>query len=401
MAENITQQVESALEAGRGLLRLAPAWVPRSFAEPGRRLPLVEEDLYALGAERGGIDERWLASTTNPDNGAGMPHDEGLSYVVGPDGGKFLLRDAVAAAGAPLIGKAMMDKHGRWPVLGKFFDNAGPLPFHIHARAKHAALVGEVPKPEAYYWPKQLNVRGNRFPLTYFGLDPMTTKADVIRCLERWDQGDNSILDLSKAYRLPPGSGWMTPSGLLHAPSSLVHYEIQWGTDTFAMFESMVEGKRVPWDMLVKNVPGDKKQDLDFIINLLDWEANVDPCIKEKHYLKPKTAAGGPEESYEDKWVIYGGADDGEDYFSARELTVRAGGKATITDPGASGIVAIQGRGLVNGNPIETAHAVRFGELTWDEYFVSDQAAKGGYTVENNGVEPLVILRHFGPDCQR
>ena len=37
--------------------------------------------LYACGAHRGGINERWFSSTTNADNGPGTPADEGLSYV--------------------------------------------------------------------------------------------------------------------------------------------------------------------------------------------------------------------------------------------------------------------------------------------------------------------------------
>ena len=48
---------------------------------PGGRLKLDPRDLYALGAHRGGIDERWFASTTNADNGPGTPPDEGLSYI--------------------------------------------------------------------------------------------------------------------------------------------------------------------------------------------------------------------------------------------------------------------------------------------------------------------------------
>src|SRR5262249_49340736 len=64
MAGNPTdQQVTAALEAGEGILRLAPTWVPRSFLVPGRRLKLASQDLYALGAHRGGIDERWFGST--------------------------------------------------------------------------------------------------------------------------------------------------------------------------------------------------------------------------------------------------------------------------------------------------------------------------------------------------
>ena len=47
-----------ALEQGKGILRLAPNWVPRSFCVPGRRIKLHPDDYYALGGERGGIDER-------------------------------------------------------------------------------------------------------------------------------------------------------------------------------------------------------------------------------------------------------------------------------------------------------------------------------------------------------
>src|SRR6202167_1424811 len=56
--------VEAALAESGGLLRLAPCWVPRSFLQPGKRLKLHPEDLYAYGLNRGGIDERWFASTT-------------------------------------------------------------------------------------------------------------------------------------------------------------------------------------------------------------------------------------------------------------------------------------------------------------------------------------------------
>ena len=62
--QQLAARVRAALDAGEGILRLAPTWVPRSFLMPGRRLKLAPQDLYALGAHRGGIDERWFASTT-------------------------------------------------------------------------------------------------------------------------------------------------------------------------------------------------------------------------------------------------------------------------------------------------------------------------------------------------
>ena len=46
---------------------------------------------------------------------------------------------------------------------------------------------------------------------------------------------------------------------------------------SFAMFQSMVEGRAVPWDLLVKDVPPEHHHDLDYIVGMLDWEANVDP----------------------------------------------------------------------------------------------------------------------------
>src|SRR5918996_929344 len=85
--------VARALEEGEGVLRLGPCWVPRSFLTPGRRLKLHPDDYYAMGAHRGGIDERWLGSTTEAAND-NREADEGLSYVVHGDG-RFTLRDAV------------------------------------------------------------------------------------------------------------------------------------------------------------------------------------------------------------------------------------------------------------------------------------------------------------------
>src|SRR2546423_11236024 len=103
-------QVRRTLEANEGLLRLAPTWVPRSFLMPGKRIKLAPQDVYALGAHRGGIDERWFASTT-PAANEGAPPDEGLSYVVVEGRRAFTLRDAVAADGARLVWAAICERY--------------------------------------------------------------------------------------------------------------------------------------------------------------------------------------------------------------------------------------------------------------------------------------------------
>ena len=394
VAKNTKGLVEGALADTGGLLRLAPCWVPRSFLQPGKRLKLHPDDLYAYGLNRGGIDERWFASTTPAANENRTP-DEGLSYaVVGKQ--RFTLQQAVAECGPELIGRKIWNQYKKWPVYSKFFDNMGPIPHHMHQNQQQARLVGQEGKPESYYFPPQLNAVGNNFPYTFFGLEPGTTKTDIRRCLERWNEGDNGILNHSKAYRLHPGTGWLVPPCVLHAPGSLVTYEPQWGSDVFGMYQSLVEGRPVPWSLLVKDVPKEKHHDLDYLVEQLDWEQNVDPSFKDHHYLEPIPVAESASEGYLDRWIVYGKV-DGEELFSAKELTINPGVKVTIKDNGAYGLITVQGSGWVGKQRLQTPAMIRFGELTEDEVFVGHEAARMGVVFDNTGTEPLVTLRYFGP----
>jgi hypothetical protein len=394
--KNVASLVEAEISATGGLLRLAPCWVPRSFLQPGRRLKLHPDDLYAYGLNRGGIDERWFASTTPAANENRTPN-EGLSYVV-VGRNRFTFKQAVAECGSTLVGESIWSKYKKWPVYSKFFDNMGPIPHHMHQNAAQAALVGQEGKPESYYFPAQHNNVGNNFPYTFMGLEPGTTKAQVRKCLENWNKGDNGILDLSRAYRLKIGSGWLINPCILHAPGSLCTYEPQWGSDVFAMYQNLVEGRQFPWSLLVKDMPPEHHENLDFIVDQLDWDKNVDPKFKENHYLEPVPVADTRSEGYMDRWIVYGKV-DGEQLFTAKELTVEAGVKATITDNGAYGLICVQGTGKINRQLLNSPKIIRFHELTEDEYFVSENAAKAGITFENTSkTEPLVVLRYFGPE---
>jgi hypothetical protein len=390
---------KQALDQGEGILRLAPAWVPRAFCIPGRRIKLHPADYYAFGAHRGGIDERWFSSTTKADNGPLTTPDEGLSYVVYGDESrpqKVLLKDAVAELGAGLLGAEMWNKYHMWPIYSKFFDNQGPLPHHIHQRPEHAALVGMEGKPEAYYFPVQLNNYGADFPHTFFGLEPGTTPEQVRHCLEIWDQGDNHITDLAKAYKLEPGTGWYVPAGILHAPGSLCTYEPQWASDVFGMFQSLVSDVPTPWSLLVKNVPEEKQHDLDFITSLVDFPGNTKPNFKEEYFRPPvpvKPLAEMESAGYIEKWITYGA-----EFFAAKELTVLPGRTVTIRDAGAYGLIVLQGHGTMGAWPIEAPALIRFGQLTSDEYFVSCAAAQAGVKISNpSRTDPIVMLKHFGP----
>lgn len=398
-ATAVNSVTRQALEAGEGILRLAPTWVPRVYLQPGRRLKLDQRDLYAYGAHRGGIDERWFASTTPAMNDNRTP-DEGYSYVVHQDQ-RFTLKDAVEAEGPRLVGKAIWEKYHRWPVYSKFFDNSGPIMHHLHQSDEQAKLVGREGKPEAYYFPPQLNFTHGNFPHTYFGLEPGTKRQQVRDCLERWDKGDNGILDSAKAYRLAPGTGWLVPPRVLHAPGSLVTYEPQWGSDVLAMFQSMVEGRPVPRSLLTQDVPEQYHWDLDYITDLVDWERNTDPDFKKHHYLEPIVVADSGSEGYVDRWVVYGRI-NGEQKFSARELTVAPGAKCTIRDAGAYGLIVTQGHGRIGKLDVDCPALIRFGQMTQDEVFVSHEAATAGVTFENHSqTDPLVTLRYFGPDVHK
>ena len=387
---NSAALIREALREGEGIVRLAPCWVPRAFLMPGGRLKLHPRDLYAYGAHRGGIDERWFSSTTKADNGPGTLEDEGLSYIH-HQGQRVVLKEAIDTLGDEFLGAAVMRKFGGWNLLCKFFDNLGPIPHHLHQGEADARRVGRNPKPEAYYFPPQYNTKENNFPYTFMGLEPGTSRDDVRRCLERWNEGDNGILYHSRAYKLKPGSGWQIDPGILHAPGSLVTYEPQVNSDVFAMFQSMVEGRAVPWDLLVKDVPPERHHDLDYILDMLDWDANVDPEFAKHRLFHPRVDSES--EVYSQKWVVYSTT-----FYSAKELTVYPGQSVEIADAAAHGLIVVQGWGTIGRHDVETPTLIRFGEMTKDELFVTSAAAQAGVRVTNRSDrEDLVLLKHFGP----
>jgi hypothetical protein len=392
---SVTSQLKEAVSSGEGILRLEPCWVPRSFMIPGGRLKLHPDDLYALGAHRGGINERWFSSTTHASNGPGTPPDEGLSYVRAGNA-RFLLKEAVESVGDLLLGADVMARDGGWNLLCKFFDNLGPIPHHLHQTDEFAKTTGQRGKPEAYYFPPQYNQKDNDFPHTFMGLEPGTTKDQIRQCLSDWNKGDNKILFHARAYRLEPGAGWQINPGILHAPGSLVTYEPQVNSDVFSMFQSLVDGRPVDRFLLVKDVLPEYHQDLDYLISMLDWEANVNPEFGKSNKTFPKPVQPFAEtepDGYREQWITYGTA-----HYSAKELTVLPRRKITITDAAAYGLILTQGHGTLGARFVSTPSMVRFGAMTEDELFVTAGAAKGGVMIENlSETEPLVLLKHFGP----
>src|SRR5690606_14472596 len=209
--------------------------------------------------------------------------------------------------------------------------------------------------------------------------------------------GDKRITNYSSAYRLETGTGWDVPPGLLHAPGSLCTYEPQKASDVFAMYQSLVNEAVVPEELLWNGTPPDRVGDYELLVEVLDWELNLDPDMMRNRFMKPMPVRPLDEmktEGYVENWICYKSAD-----FSAKELTVAPGATVTIKDGAAYGMIMMQGHGRMGAWKVETPALIRYGQLTHDEYFVSEQAAREGVTIVNESeTDPIVMLKHFGPN---
>ena len=402
MGNNRTEDLISReLERSKGLLRLVPAWVGRTILLPGRRIKLDVRDMYPFGASYGALTERWMSSTGMADNGPTTTENEGMSFIAvsTPSGiEQVLLRDAIEEFGDRILGRRIMDKFGGLKAFAKFYDFKTPIAHHVHLMEDHARAVGATPKPEAYYFPVELNSIDYDGAYTYFGFEKGTTREDLKKRLENWGRGgDNGILELSRAYKLKLGTGWDVPAGILHAPGSLVTYEPQHVSDTSLFMQTMVRDKFFERELLVKFVPEEKKFDIDYLIDCLDWEANTDPDFKKNHYHEPIPVAPYEETrelGYEEEWIAYGSKD-----FSAKKLTVLPNREVVIKDSEAYGFIMMQGVGYIEDELIETPSIIRFGQITRDEFFVTKDRAEQGVRIKNiSDNQNIVMLKHFGPD---
>lgn len=390
----LQERILDTYKKNEGIFKLIPIFVPRQFSTPGRRLRLHQDDYYALGTKRGAMKERWFSSVIRCNNGSLAQEDEGLSYVSygkTPEE-KFTLKDAVEALGAQLIGQDMMDQYGTWPMYSKFFDYDVPLFHHLHLGFEAASRIGVLGKPESYYYPPQYNNYEGSMPATYFGFDPDCTKKEIRDRLEKYTKGDIRITELSRAYRIELGTGWYTPPGVVHAPGSYLTYEPQWNSDVNSVYENVASGEVYDEEFLVENLPEEDQNNIDAVIDLMDWEKNVDPHYK-KNYFRPPVVACEQEGVYIEKWIVYANP-----YLGAKELTVYPGQEVTIVDSGAYGVILTQGHGNFGGYDCETAGMLRFGQLSADEFFVGAEAAARGVKIVNRSCEPLVMLKHFGPN---
>lgn len=383
---DIRKLVELELGRSGGILRLDPAWVARDFLPPGKRLGLPEEQ-YNLGL-RGGICERWLASTTRADNKHGVT-DEGLSFLSLQSDRRVTLKEAVDAAPDLIMGSAYARRHKGLDRLAKIFDYQYRLPFHLHQMKKHAKLVGRNPKEEAYYFPTGVDMGCE--PESYFGVHPSITEKrrydTLLPYLVEWNS--DLILRHSKAYKLAPDDGWHIPAGVLHAPGSALTIELQEDSDVFAMMQALTGRRIIDKELLFKDVrPADrKKYGEKMILTMVDWKTNGDHYFYEHRHTPPVPVKGKKQVGGEEYWIFYN-----TKRFSGKKLVVKSGGSYSSVDRGVYSILVWQGTGSVGGQPVEG------GRTGLDELLVSHAAAVKPIRIENTGPDDLVLFKFFGPD---
>ena len=228
-----------------------------------------------------------------------------------------------------IIGKSDLAQIQEVAGLFQVFDNMGPIPHHMHQNAKQAGSSARKANRSPTISRRSTTTSATIFPTRSWAWNPARPRP---RCAAAWKIGTKATTAswiLSRAYRLKPGTGWLIPPCILHAPGSLCTYEPQWGSDVFGMYQSLVEGREVPWSLLVKDVPKKYHHDLDYLVGPARWEGNTDPNFKDNHYLEPVPVADtskrrlhGPMDRL---WKV-----EGAQLFSAKELTVEPRATCTI-----------------------------------------------------------------------
>ena len=406
----ICRLVEQEIERTGGIFRLAPTWVGRpGIIQPGRRIKLqndyISQDLA--------VNERWLASVTYADNGVYnriCPEDHGLSYLVI---GKFKvqLKAAIECAADLLL------DGGTWDVLPKFFDNWHRIPHHMHPCQDHAR-EGLVGKPESYHFPVELNMDRNAFPATPMGVDCTYTDEQIMGYLKHYFDGDNRLTDVANTINLIPGTGWFMPPCTLHAPGSLVAYELQAASDVTCIPESRVNDTVMPPDLIDRDIPVTVAKDgfeavCEYMLSMIRCKNAGNSHNFRAEYFRPPVTIR-EEESGSQSFVIYrcGKASEptSPDIYSAKRTVVNSSSLMKLSENTAFGAIVLGGHGTISveGKEPVSIESVSIyptrDDMGGDEFFVAACAASK-LKVECASMERLSFYQHFAsgsnPDAGR
>ncbi len=400
--DHIITIIRREVDRTGGIFRLKPTWVSRTgITQPGRRLKLNQGDSSQLLT----VSERWLASTTYADNGAqnvNCPEDHGFSYIVVPEG-YIKLADAIAYCRELMLGSPDRE----WDVLPKFFDNWHRIPLHLHPCQDHVE-AGKKGKPESYHFPVELNMNRNAYAQTPLGVDPIFTDEEIMQALLAYKTGDNQLTNLSNTVNILPGTGWFMPPCTLHAPGSLVTYELQAASDVSCIPESRVNEMPMPADILDKDLPVKVEKDgfeavCQHILSMVKCPHSGNRENFRQEYFRPPVRVLENEDVQQD-FVIYRCGRKSEaqnpDLYSAKRTQVCPAHTAALQENAAFGAIVLRGSGSVcvpGKEPVAVETVGMFDTMDdcfADEIFVTAGAAKA-FSVACESREPLAFYQHF------
>ena len=161
------------------------------------------------------------------------------------------------------------------------------------------------------------------------------------------------------------------------------------------MYQSvLLNGQIVGEDLLWKNTPEEELGNYEYLLDVIDWDKNVDPDFHKNRFMAPKPVRPMEDmiaDGYIEEWICYKC-----ETVCAKRLTVLPGQTVTIKDSAPYGLICLEGHGTFGKWEIESPALIHYGQLTHDEYFVTEKAAKEGVVITNpSTTDPIVILKHF------
>ncbi|MCC7156465.1 MAG: hypothetical protein IT161_17950 [Bryobacterales bacterium] len=394
--DGAAESVQAAAEAGGGVLRCFPSFVGRKFCLPGKNLELVDSDYFPEGPHGWAIDERWNGSAILADTGNGI-HGEGLCHFHHPDG--FLIPMDAAVHGAPafMVGPLYRTLGGTG-FYNKEFDNLYPLGHHMHPW-----------KPEAYNFNPWRNKRYRNDCHTSVGLMHYMTEEMLAVAVRDFIAGkDNHLRSHARNLLIRMGTGFFTPTRILHGPAAVNTEEPQRDRDDFRFYQSHVLcpdgevflGQELLFRHLPEGLEGEDR--VQRLVADIDLRRNKDPHIVEKHLLLPVVDREASQGGFHDEWRVYG-RPNGDEMFSLRQFELAPRGETVLTGPAALCIIHFShGKGKIGNHAVEVKSGIRLGEPLNDEFVIPYEAAKNGSAVKlinTSDTEPLVGTRCWGPEA--
>jgi hypothetical protein len=119
------------------------------------------------------------------------------------------------------------------------------------------------------------------------------------------------------------------------------------------MYQSVLYGGQcVPEELLWKNMPENEFGNFQYLMDVIDWEQNIDPDFYQHRFMPPlpvRDMDEMKETGYIEEWICYKCS-----LVSAKRLTVLPGKTVNIKDEAAYGMIMLQGHGKFGVWDIET-----------------------------------------------